>query len=73
MKQMKVADATLCRADNAFSFKEKIDIARQLEKLDSDVIELPEIQNARIDTLLIKTISTFVKNELCSRANNSLK
>ena len=68
MKQMKVADATLCRADNAFSFKEKIDIARQLEKLDSDVIELPEIQNARIDTLLIKTISTFVKKSIISVA-----
>ncbi|MBO7274696.1 MAG: hypothetical protein J6V22_07555 [Clostridia bacterium] len=68
MKQIKVADATLCRADNAFSFKEKIDIARQLEKLDSDVIELPEIQNARIDTLLIKTISTFVKKSIISVA-----
>ena len=68
MKRIKIADATLCRADNAFSFKEKIDIARQLEKLDSDVIELPEIQNVRIDTLLIKTISTFVKKSAISVA-----
>ena len=68
MKRIKIADATLCRADNAFSFKEKIDIARQLEKLDTDVIELPEIQNVRIDTLLIKTISTFVKKSRISVA-----
>ena len=68
MKRIKIADATLCRADNAFSFKEKIDIARQLEKLDTDVIELPEIQNVRIDTLLIKTISTFVKKSTVSVA-----
>ena len=68
MKRIKIADATLCRADNAFSFKEKIDIARQLEKLDGDVIELPEIQNVRIDTLLIKTISTFVKKSMISVA-----
>ena len=68
MKRIKIADATLCRADSAFSFKEKIDIARQLEKLDCDVIELPEIQNARIDTLLIKTISTFVKESVISVA-----
>lgn len=68
MKRIKIADATLCRADNAFSFKEKIEIARQLEKLDCDVIELPEIQNARIDTLLIKTISTFVKKSTISVA-----
>lgn len=68
MKRIKIADATLCRAENAFSFKEKIDIARQLEKLDTDVIELPEIQNVRIDTLLIKTISTFVKKSTVSVA-----
>ena len=68
MKRIKIADATLCRAENAFSFKEKIDIARQLEKLDIDVIELSEIQNARIDTLLIKTISTFVKKSTISVA-----
>ena len=68
MKKIRIADATLCRADNAFSFKEKIDIARQLEKLDADVIELPEIQNVRIDTLLIKTISTFVKKSTVSVA-----
>ena len=68
MKRITFADATLCRADNAFSFKEKIDIARQLEKLDCDVIELPEIQSVRIDTLLIKTISTFVKKSTISVA-----
>lgn len=68
MKKIRIADATLCRADNAFSFKEKIDIARQLEKLAIDVIELPEIQNVRIDTLLIKTISTFVKKSRISVA-----
>ena len=39
MKRIRIADATLCRADNAFSFKEKIDIARQLEKLDGGKIE----------------------------------
>ena len=68
MKRIRIADATLCRDDNTFSFKEKIEIARQLEKLDCDVIELPEIQNARIDTLLIKTISTFVKKSTISVA-----
>lgn len=68
MKRIRITDATLCRADNTFSFKEKIDIARQLEKLDVDAIELPEIQNARIDTLLIKTISTFVKKSKISVA-----
>ena len=61
MKQIKIADTTLCRNGNAFRFKEQIEIARNLEKLDADIIELPEIQNAKTETLLIRTISSFVK------------
>ena len=68
MKQIKIADATLCRENNHFSFKEKIEIARQLENLNVDVIEFPEIANARADILLVKTISSFVKNSVISVA-----
>ncbi len=66
MKQIKIADATLCREGSSFNFKEKIEIARQLERLNVDVIEMPAIQNPRIDTLLIRTISTFVKRSVLS-------
>ncbi|MBQ8309536.1 MAG: hypothetical protein IJX80_00805 [Clostridia bacterium] len=68
MKQIKIADATLCREGSSFSFKEKIEIARQLEKLDVDVIEMPEIVNSRTDTLLIRTVSSFVKKSVISVA-----
>ncbi len=68
MKQIKFADATLCRENSHFSFKEKIEIARQLENLNVDIIEFPEIANARADILLIKTISSFVKNSVISVA-----
>lgn len=68
MKQIKIADATLCRENNHFSFKEKIEIARQLENLNVDIIEFPEIINAKADILLIKTISSFVKNSAISVA-----
>ncbi|MBQ9774045.1 MAG: hypothetical protein IJW30_05215 [Clostridia bacterium] len=68
MKQIKIADTTLCREGSAFSFKEKIEIARQLEKLDTDVIEMPAIANVRTDTLLIRTVSTFVKKSKISVA-----
>ncbi|MBQ8416990.1 MAG: hypothetical protein IJX13_08880, partial [Clostridia bacterium] len=68
MKQIKIADTTLCREGSAFTFKEKIEIARQLEKLDTDVIEMPQIQNARIDALLVRTVSTFVKKSVISVA-----
>ena len=59
MKQIKIADATLCREDSKFSFKEKLEIARQLEKLCVDVIELPQIQDVKTDILLVKTIVNF--------------
>ncbi len=68
MKQIKIADATLCKEGSNFSFKEKIEIARQLEKLNVDVIEMPEITNVKTDTLLIRTVSTFVKKSVISVA-----
>ncbi len=68
MKTIKIADATLCREQNSFSFKEKIEIARQLEKLSVDVIELPAILNARTDILFVRTVSSFVKKGVLSVA-----
>jgi len=68
MKNVKIADTTLCRENNSFSFKEKIEIARQLEKLGVDIIELPEIANTRTDVLLVRTVSAFVKNGTLSVA-----
>lgn len=66
--KIRIADRTLCRAENAFTFKEKIEIARQLYKLNVDVIELSEIVNVKADTLLVKTISSFVKDTVLSVA-----
>ncbi len=64
--KIKISDRTLCTEGQSFSFKEKIEIARQLEKLQVDVIELPAIENDKADTLLIKTIASFVKNSIIS-------
>ena len=63
---IKIADRTLCREGNTFSFKEKIEIARQLEKLCVNAIELPKIENVKSDTLLIRTMASFVKNSTLS-------
>lgn len=68
MRTVKIADTTLSKPESSFSFKEKIEIARQLEKLNADVIELPEIEIPRTDILLIKTLSSFVKNAVISVA-----
>ena len=63
-----IADRTLCRDDAVLGFKEKIEIARQLEKLGVDVIELPKIENDKADTLLVRTIASFVKGAFLSVA-----
>ena len=68
MKKIGIYDATLARENGAFSFKERIEIARQLEKLCVDTIELPEIKNARTDILFVRTVSAFVKNSVISVA-----
>ena len=66
MKQVKIIDTTLLREDSKFSFKEKLEIARQLEKLHVDAIEIPEIANAKTDILFVRTVSSFVKNSIIS-------
>ena len=71
MKKISIADTTLCRENNSFSFKEKIEIVRQLEKLGADVIELPEIINSKTDILLVRTVASFVKNSVLSVAAGS--
>ncbi len=71
MKQIKIADTTLCAENSVFGFKEKLEIARQLEKLNVDVIEMPEIADVKPDTLLVRTISSFLKNSTLSVACGS--
>ena len=59
---MRIADRTLCKENCTFSFKEKIEICRQLEKLKVDIIELPAIDNPKTDILFVRTASSFVGN-----------
>lgn len=68
MKKIIISDATLNRKGNTFSFKEKIEIARQLQNLCVDVIELPAIENVKSDSLLIRTITSVVKKSIISVA-----
>ena len=68
MNQVRISDTTLCRESGRFSFKEKIEIARQLEKLRVDKIELPAVGNVKTDVLLVRTVSSFVKSATLSVA-----
>lgn len=65
MKKIIIADTTLTKGES-LSFKEKLEVARYLDKTDVDVIELSEITCGKADILLVKTISSFVKNAIIS-------
>lgn len=73
MKQIKIADTTLCRENKVFSFKEKVEIVRQLERLSVDFIEIPEIENAKTDILFIKTVASMIKKSTLSVVAGSSK
>ncbi len=63
---MNIADRTLCRERGTFTFKEKLEICRQLERLRVDAIELPAIENPKTDVLFIRTASAFVTESILS-------
>ena len=65
---MRIADRTLCRENCTFSFKEKMEIVRQLDRLQVDVIELPAVDSPKTDILLVRTVSSFVGNAVLSVA-----
>ncbi|MBQ8506115.1 MAG: hypothetical protein IJ466_01595 [Clostridia bacterium] len=66
MRNICLSDITLKLADNAaafsLSFREKIELAKLLDRLNVSVIELSPIKNRKIDSLLVKSIATAVKH-----------
>jgi 2-isopropylmalate synthase len=78
MRQIVISDATMKQTsdDLRLTFKEKIELAKILDKLGVDLIELDAIKSLRIDSLLIKSIVSAVSNsriavpvELCNDEN----
>lgn len=66
MKKIKISDMTMKQVAEGFSlsFKEKIELAKLLDKLAVDVIELEGIDNVRVDTLRIKSIAAAVSDSV---------
>ena len=64
MNRIKISDVTMKQAARglSLSFKEKIELAKLLDKLDVSVIELEGIRNSKIDSLRIKSIASAVQN-----------
>lgn len=70
MTEIKIADVTLRDSSTsqatALSFKEKTEIAKQLDSLNVDIIETTPILNGKRDILFLHTISSIVKNSVIS-------
>ncbi|MBE5756716.1 MAG: hypothetical protein E7342_02835 [Clostridiales bacterium] len=80
MKKVMISDISLSEAskkNGALSFKEKLEIAKKLNDLKVDAIEVGPLLNEKTDAVLIRTISTFVKNStiavLCEPKVESIK
>ena len=66
MQKIQIVDMTL-RAhgqaeDQQLSFKEKVETARQLDKLKVDIIEMPDIADAQADAILLRSICNTVQH-----------
>ena len=66
MERIRISDMTMKQGgkEMTLSFKEKIELAKLLDKLGVSVIELEGIQNPRIDALRIKSIAMAVKESI---------
>lgn len=71
MNHIKIADTTLSDEKSTLSFKQKLEIARKLERLGVDAVELPEVGTAKADSLLVRTAASFVKGSVLSVAASS--
>ena len=66
MANIRISDITMKQVAEGFSlsFKEKIELAKLLDKLGVSVIELEGMENARVDSLRIKSIVSAVKDSI---------
>ena len=64
MNRIRISDVTMKQAGQelSLSFKEKIELAKLLDKLDVSVIELEGIRSVKIDSLRIKSIASAVQS-----------
>ena len=65
-KRILVSDITMKLADeglsSTLSFRQKIELSKQLDKLGLAVVETGKIQNGKQDSLLVKSLASTVKN-----------
>ena len=63
MQNVYLSDITMKLADSSagfsLSFREKIELAKLLDRLNVSGIELAPIQNKKIDSLLVKSVAAY--------------
>ena len=68
MNTVRICDSTVRKLsagkDYSLSFKEKLEVVKLLNKLNIDVIELDEIKNLKVDTLLAKSVVTAADSSI---------
>ena len=68
MNEVRISDVTMKQAgksaDFTLSFKEKLELAKLLDRLGVSVIELEGIEQTKIDSLRIKSVAAAVKNSI---------
>ena len=66
MKTIRISDTTMKQVTEeiSLSFREKIELAKLLDRLGTSVIELEGINNSRVDTLRIKSVATAVNGSI---------
>ncbi len=70
MSTVRINDASMRQITksgaNKLSFKNKLELAKLLDRLGTSVIELDAVSEVKADSLLIKSIATAVKNSIIS-------
>ncbi len=66
MNQIRISDVTMKQSaqDFSLSFREKIELAKLLDQLGVDVIELEPIVQAKIDSLRVKSVAAAVRESI---------
>lgn len=70
MKKVVFTDVTLRDSfrggESVYTFKERVEIAKVLDRLHVDRICLPPIENVTADTMIVRTMAAVVKNSVLS-------
>ena len=64
MKKISITDITLRRAAESgqLGFKEKLEVAKALDKINVSAIELPPLTDSKADSVFVKTLASLIHN-----------